>query len=40
MCEGLCSVFADEGIEVVLNAQIRRIAGKSGQSVTIVFEQG
>src|SRR6202043_3131794 len=32
-------LFEDEGIDILLNAQIKRISGKSGQSVKIVLEQ-
>ncbi len=35
----LGSLFADEGIDVVLNARIKKISGKSGKSVRIVIEQ-
>ena len=40
VAEALAGVFHDEGIDVVLNARIQRVSGKSGDSVTIVFEQG
>src|SRR5262245_1613519 len=40
VCEALQQVFQDEGIELVLNAKVRRISGASGQSVTVVIEQG
>jgi len=33
------ALFADEGIEVVLNARIKKISGKSGESVRIIIEQ-
>src|SRR5260370_32869228 len=35
--EALETLFADEGIAVVLNARITRISGKSGQAVGILF---
>jgi pyruvate/2-oxoglutarate dehydrogenase complex dihydrolipoamide dehydrogenase (E3) component len=35
----LRSLFEDEGINIVLNAGVKRISGKSGQSVRIVIEQ-
>ena len=38
--EGLGSLFKDEGIDIVLNARIKRVSGKSGDSVTLVLEQG
>src|SRR5262245_41852579 len=37
--EALQKLFEDEGIDMVLNATIKRISGKSGQSVRIVIEQ-
>src|SRR5437016_11501244 len=39
VCEALRSLLADEGIDILLNARIKRVSGKSGHSVTIVFEQ-
>src|SRR5215467_9647378 len=40
VCEAMQQLFQDEGIDIVLNAKLRRISGKSGQSVTLVSEQG
>jgi len=37
--EALQNLFEDEGIDIVLNATVKRISGKSGQSVRIVVEQ-
>jgi pyruvate/2-oxoglutarate dehydrogenase complex dihydrolipoamide dehydrogenase (E3) component len=37
--DGLRELFRDEGIEVLINARIKQVTGKSGQSVGIVFEQ-
>src|SRR6266576_2653411 len=37
--EALRSLFADEGIDTLLNAQIKRISGKSSQAVKIVLDQ-
>jgi pyruvate/2-oxoglutarate dehydrogenase complex dihydrolipoamide dehydrogenase (E3) component len=37
--EALQSLFDDEGIDVVLNARIKQISGKSGQSVRIVVDK-
>jgi pyruvate/2-oxoglutarate dehydrogenase complex dihydrolipoamide dehydrogenase (E3) component len=37
--EALRSLFEDEGIELTLNARIKTISGKSGQSVKITIEQ-
>jgi pyruvate/2-oxoglutarate dehydrogenase complex dihydrolipoamide dehydrogenase (E3) component len=39
VCVALRSLFEDEGIDVLLNAQPRRVSGKSGDSVSIVVEQ-
>ena len=39
VCEALRSLLEDEGIEIHLNAQIKRVSGKSGQSVNIVVDQ-
>ncbi len=38
--EALGSLFEDEGINAVLNARTKRVSGKSGDSVTVVVEQG
>ena len=38
--EALQHLFQDEGIEIVLNAKLRRVSGRSGQSVTLVIERG
>ena len=35
----LANLFRDEGIDTILNAQVRRISGMSGHSVTVVIEQ-
>jgi pyruvate/2-oxoglutarate dehydrogenase complex dihydrolipoamide dehydrogenase (E3) component len=37
--EALRSLFEDEGIQIVLNARVKSISGKSGQSVRILIEQ-
>jgi len=37
--DALGSLFEDEGIDVVLNARVKGISGKSGKSVRIVIEQ-
>src|SRR5712671_4332625 len=39
VCEALRSLFADEGIDILLNARIKQVSGKSGDSVSIVVEQ-
>lgn len=38
--EALGSLFEDEGVNTVLNARIKRVSGKSGDSVNAVVEQG
>src|SRR5215831_2500225 len=38
--EALQQLFQDEGMDFLLNAKVRRISGASGQSVTLVIEQG
>jgi pyruvate/2-oxoglutarate dehydrogenase complex dihydrolipoamide dehydrogenase (E3) component len=37
--EALGSLFEDEGIDAVLNARVKRVSGKSGNSVSVVIEQ-
>ncbi len=37
--KALAGLFKDEGIDMVLQAHVRRISGKSGDSVTVVVEQ-
>jgi pyruvate/2-oxoglutarate dehydrogenase complex dihydrolipoamide dehydrogenase (E3) component len=37
--EGLGGLFRDEGIELLLHAKTKRVAGKSGDAVQIVIEQ-
>jgi pyruvate/2-oxoglutarate dehydrogenase complex dihydrolipoamide dehydrogenase (E3) component len=39
VCAALNDLLEDEGIDVHLNTRIKRVSGKSGDSVTIVFEQ-
>jgi pyruvate/2-oxoglutarate dehydrogenase complex dihydrolipoamide dehydrogenase (E3) component len=39
VCEALRRLLVDEDIGVHLGARIKRVSGKSGDSVTIVFEQ-
>ena len=39
VCEALRSLFADEGIDIVLNARIKQVSGKSGDSVSVVVVQ-
>jgi pyruvate/2-oxoglutarate dehydrogenase complex dihydrolipoamide dehydrogenase (E3) component len=39
ICEALRSLLADEGIDILLNARIKQVSGKSGDSVSVVVEQ-
>jgi pyruvate/2-oxoglutarate dehydrogenase complex dihydrolipoamide dehydrogenase (E3) component len=39
VCEALRSLLADEGIEILLNARIKQVTGKSGNSVSVAIEQ-
>jgi pyruvate/2-oxoglutarate dehydrogenase complex dihydrolipoamide dehydrogenase (E3) component len=39
VCDALRSLLEDEGIDILLNAQVKQVAGKSGQSVSIFLEQ-
>ncbi len=39
VCEGIGRLLADEGIDILLNAWVKRVSGKSGQSVDVVIEQ-
>src|SRR5882757_6551750 len=39
VCEALCSLLADEGIDILLNARIKGVSGKSGDSVSVIVEQ-
>src|SRR5712692_1339406 len=39
ICEALRSLLADEGVDILLNARIKTVSGKSGDSVTVVVEQ-
>ncbi len=39
VCEALGNLLADESIEIVLNARMKRVSGKSGDSVSIAFDQ-
>lgn len=36
----LADLFKDEGIDTVLKARVKQVSGKSGDSVTVVLEQG
>ena len=37
--EALADLFRDEGIETAMNGRVKRISGKTGDSVTLVVEQ-
>ncbi len=39
VCDGLRSLLEDEGIDILLNVGIKRVSGKSGDSVSIAIEQ-
>jgi pyruvate/2-oxoglutarate dehydrogenase complex dihydrolipoamide dehydrogenase (E3) component len=39
VCNGVRDVLEDEGIDILLNARIKRVSGKSGESVNVVIEQ-
>jgi pyruvate/2-oxoglutarate dehydrogenase complex dihydrolipoamide dehydrogenase (E3) component len=39
VCEALRSLLADEGIDILLNARIKQVSGRSGDSVSVVVEQ-
>jgi pyruvate/2-oxoglutarate dehydrogenase complex dihydrolipoamide dehydrogenase (E3) component len=39
VCDALHSLLEDEGIDILLNARIKRIEGKSGDMVNVVIEQ-
>lgn len=38
VCDALRSLLADEGIDILLNARIKRVSGKCGDSVSAVVE--
>ncbi|HEY6342183.1 MAG TPA: FAD-dependent oxidoreductase [Bryobacteraceae bacterium] len=39
VCQAIRELLEDEGIEILLNARVKRVSGKSGQSVNVVIEQ-
>jgi pyruvate/2-oxoglutarate dehydrogenase complex dihydrolipoamide dehydrogenase (E3) component len=39
VCAGLRDLFEDEGIDLVLNARVKAVSGKSGQAVKVVITQ-
>jgi pyruvate/2-oxoglutarate dehydrogenase complex dihydrolipoamide dehydrogenase (E3) component len=38
VCEALHCLLQDEGVDVLLNARIKRVSGKSGDSVSLIVE--
>ncbi|MFZ1008555.1 MAG: FAD-dependent oxidoreductase [Candidatus Sulfotelmatobacter sp.] len=40
VCDALRSLLADEGIDILLNARIKQVSGKSGDSVSVVVHNG
>ncbi len=39
VCAALRSLFADEGIDILLNTRLKQVSGKSGDSVNVTVEQ-
>jgi pyruvate/2-oxoglutarate dehydrogenase complex dihydrolipoamide dehydrogenase (E3) component len=39
VCEALRGLLADEGIDILLNARVKQVSGRSGDSVSVVVEQ-
>ncbi|HEX3375670.1 MAG TPA: FAD-dependent oxidoreductase [Candidatus Acidoferrales bacterium] len=39
VCDALRGLLADEGIDILLNARIKQVSGRSGGSVSVVAEQ-
>ncbi len=39
VCEALRGLLAEEGIDILLNTQIKQVSGRSGDSVSVVVEQ-
>jgi len=39
VCDALRSLLTDEGVDILLNARIKKVSGKSGDSVSVVVEQ-
>jgi pyruvate/2-oxoglutarate dehydrogenase complex dihydrolipoamide dehydrogenase (E3) component len=39
VCEALGSLLADEGVDILLNARVKQVSGKSGDSVSVIVEQ-
>jgi pyruvate/2-oxoglutarate dehydrogenase complex dihydrolipoamide dehydrogenase (E3) component len=39
VCQAIHELLEDEGIDILLNARVKRVSGKSGESVNVVVEQ-
>jgi pyruvate/2-oxoglutarate dehydrogenase complex dihydrolipoamide dehydrogenase (E3) component len=39
ICEAVRSLLADEGIDILLNARLKQVSGKCGESVSVVVKQ-
>jgi pyruvate/2-oxoglutarate dehydrogenase complex dihydrolipoamide dehydrogenase (E3) component len=39
ICDALRSLLADEGVDILLNARIKQVSGKCGDSVCVIVEQ-
>ncbi len=39
VCDALRNLLADEGIDILLNARMKQVSGKSGDSVSVAIEQ-
>jgi pyruvate/2-oxoglutarate dehydrogenase complex dihydrolipoamide dehydrogenase (E3) component len=39
VCQAIRELLADEGIDILLNARVKRVSGKSGESVSVIVEQ-
>src|SRR5580704_10528998 len=39
VCEALRALLADEGVDILLNARIKKVSGKSGEAATVVIDQ-
>jgi pyruvate/2-oxoglutarate dehydrogenase complex dihydrolipoamide dehydrogenase (E3) component len=39
VCQAIRELLADEGIDILLNARVRQVSGKSGDSVSVAIEQ-
>jgi pyruvate/2-oxoglutarate dehydrogenase complex dihydrolipoamide dehydrogenase (E3) component len=39
VCQAIRELLEEEGIDILLNAGVKRVSGKSGESVSVVVEQ-